>query len=387
MQVPPLLPMPRLLAALGMLFLVAHASSAQDKPAKVDEAVRLRVLIVADTDAKEGAACGLDASNLKAVLEAGLKKQKLEGRYTIDTVTGRDVSPAHVLKYYKDLKVGTNDALVFYYSGHGAYHTKKGHLLTFNQGDLPRASVLAAMQKHRPRLTVVLTDCCAIYDDIPLPKPNAPAAAVGPISLPKLPGLPAVPGLPRIRGLDAATDPPPPGPASPPRPKDYLPPSLAGSVPPAEVPHPPRPENYRPPPPLDLGPDDYTPGADGVVLRTADGPLPLKTLVEQTDGELMRSLFYRHTGVVDINGCEKGKAAYATVRWGGGLFTIGFLSLQKDKAVRFDTNKNGLAEWSEFFPNLQSSCERACTVNSKGQIRQVPEATRLAQPSLPAAAK
>ncbi len=101
----------------------------------------------------------------------------------------------------------------------------------------------------------------------------------------------------------------------------------------------------------------------------------------------MRNLFYRHTGVVDINGCEKGKAAYATVRWGGGLFTIGFLSLQKDKAVKFDTNKNGLAEWSEVFPSLQSSCERACTVNNKGQIRQVPEATRLGRPSILAAAK
>src|SRR5882724_7767293 len=112
MQVLSLSPAPRLLAALAMLFLLVHASSAQDKPAKFDEAVRLRVLIVADTDAKEGAACGLDASNLKAVLEAGLKKQKLEGRYTIDTVTGKDVAPGYVLKYYRDLKVGPNDAIV-----------------------------------------------------------------------------------------------------------------------------------------------------------------------------------------------------------------------------------------------------------------------------------
>src|SRR6202043_434000 len=109
--------------------------------------------------------------------------------------------------------------------------------------------------------------------------------------------------------------------------------------------------------PFDLGPDDYVPGADGVVLRTADGPVLLKTVVEQTDGELLRHLFYRHTGVVDINGCQKGKAAYATCRWGGGLFTVSLLALQKDKAAGFDTNRNGLVEWSEFFATVQSSCD------------------------------
>ena len=368
-------PVRRLFIVLVVALLIFQAASATEKTGKFDEARRVRFLIVADTDAREGAACKLDADNLKAVLEAGLKKQKLDGRYTIDTLAGRDVAPGYVLRYYQELKVGPKEALVFYYSGHGAYDKSKGHLLTFHQGDLARSRVLAAMQKHKPRLAVLLTDCCATYEDVLAGKTPLPTAA------------PVVPGpalkLPGKRGLWADADPQQSAPGNPPRPADYKPPSLSTVT---EFPHPPRPENYRPPPPFDAGPDDYT-GTGPVVLRTGDGPLPLKTVVDQTDGDVMRDLFYRHTGLVDISGCQKGKHAYATVRWGGGLFTVSFLSLQKDKAATFDTNRNGLVEWSEFFSSLEKTCDRAGTVITKGRIRQIPEATKLGQPSLVVSAK
>jgi Caspase domain len=356
--------MRHLLAAIAVALLAGPAVAAPEKGSQPNEAARVRFLIVADTDAREGAACGLDAGNLKAVLEAGLKKQKLDGRYTIDTLSGRDVTANRVLKYYEGLKVGANDALVFYYSGHGAYSTKKGHLLTFLQGDLARANVLTAMQRHKPRLTVVLTDCCAVYDDLNVAKPIPPPKGAAPV-------------LPGKRSFSFAFDPPQQVSGSPPRPKDYVPPSAGAVTPVPELPHPPRPENYRPPPPFDLGPDDHVPGGDGVVLRTADGPVLLKSVVEQTDGELLRHLFYRHTGVVDVNGCQKGKAAYATTRWGGGLFTVSFLALQKDKAAEFDANRNGLVEWSEFFAAVRSNCNRAASKLSNGKMHQVPEATKL----------
>ncbi len=101
----------------------------------------------------------------------------------------------------------------------------------------------------------------------------------------------------------------------------------------------------------------------------------------------MRHLFYRHRGVVDINGCQKGQGAYAAVAWGGGLFTSSFLALQREKVARFDGNRNGTAEWGEFFPQLQARCERSASALTKGKIRQVPEATRLGQPVLTVAAR
>jgi hypothetical protein len=354
-------PLSRLFAVLALALLIAPAALAGDKAGKLDEAARVRILIVADTDAREGAACALDANNLKAVLVAGLKKQKLDGRFTIDMLTGRNVSAENVLKHYRELKVGTNESLVFYYSGHGAYHSQKGHLLTFSQGDLARSTLLAAMHKQKPQLTVVLTDCCAILDDAPATKPGG--------------GVVVTPGGPPVRrGLEVADEPPS---GAPPRPKDYKPPLKVGEAPVSEAPHPPRPANYRPPPPIEIGPNDAAIHAKGVILSTGDGPLPLQSIVEQTDGEVMRHLFYRHSGVVDINGCQRGKAAFAAVPWGGGLFTISFLSLQKDRAARFDANRNGLVEWSEFFSSMQAHCDRAGTVLTKGKIHQVPEATKL----------
>ncbi len=349
----------RLFTALVLVLAVSQAAPAADgpsKPSKPGEAARVRFLIVADSAAKQGAACALDGANLKAVLEAGLGRQKLSGRYTIDVIAGRDVTPRRVLQYYQDLKLKANEALVFYYSGHGAYHRSRGHLLTFNQGDLSCAAVLAAMQRHKPRLAVVLTDCCAAYEGA---APKMPAA------------------LPGKRALALATDEPPP---HPPRPKDYQPPSAKVPPPAVAIAHPPRPTNYRPPPPFVPHPDDNVPGSDTFALRTAEGRLPLKTLLAQTDGAVLRHLFYRHTGVVDINGCETGKVAYATTRWGGGLFTITLLSMQKHRAARFDANRNGLVEWREFFPSLRASCAHTGAVLCKGAIRQAPQAHRLGQP-------
>jgi hypothetical protein len=369
---------------LFSLLAVAVADAANEKDTRADEAVRVRFLIIADTDAKEGSACALDASNLRAVLTAGLTNQKLQGRFTIDDLNAGALSPGAVLEYFRKLQIGPDEAVVCYYSGHGAYHASKGHLLTFNQGDLSRASLLEAMQTHQPRLAVLLTDCCAIYDgDPPAPKQNPGKPGLpgkrGPMPADP-PGSPPRP--PRPGDSDSPPRPPRPSdskssttPAHPPRPmlpKDY--------VAPVAVTHPPRPNNYRPPPPFDLGPDDNAAGSAGVTLHTADGRLALKALVAQTDGELLRHLFYRHTGLVDINGSKKGTPAYATARWGGGLFTIAFLSLQKEKAARFDANRNGLVEWSEFFTQLRSTCDRTGMALSKGRMHQAPEANKLGLP-------
>src|SRR5437660_2111894 len=82
------------------------------------EARRLRVLLVLDTDDKMGATWGLDGQNMKHLLHDLLNRQGLEGRYTLDMFTGDQVTPKAVLAYYKDLKTGPDEALLFYYSGH-----------------------------------------------------------------------------------------------------------------------------------------------------------------------------------------------------------------------------------------------------------------------------
>ena len=121
-----------------------------------------------------------------------------------------------------------------------------------------------------------------------------------------------------------------------------MPPSAVADTPAPEVPHPPRPENYRPPPLFDLGPDDHIPGADGVPAHRRGSVLP-KTVVEQTDGELLRHL---SIAIRPGRTSTAAKAALSMPRFGGAADYSRSVcwALQKDKAAGFDTNRNGLAE-------------------------------------------
>src|SRR5262249_16701341 len=74
---------------------------------------------------------------------------------------------------FRKLKVGPNETLVCYYTGHGGFHPEKGHLLAMRnfynvQGgkqvkyaSVDRKELLGAMGRYNPRGIIVLTDCCA----------------------------------------------------------------------------------------------------------------------------------------------------------------------------------------------------------------------------------
>ncbi len=53
--------------------------------------------------------------------------------------------------------VGSNDALLFYYSGHGGTDPNTGHFLATSGGNLLRSDLLSAMKSKSPRLIVVLS--------------------------------------------------------------------------------------------------------------------------------------------------------------------------------------------------------------------------------------
>jgi hypothetical protein len=370
---------PRFLAALAVAVLLAQTAWAVDKP----EAARVHFLIVVDTDDGAGKTWGLDGRTFKAVVYAGLKKQNLESRVSFETFSGKDVTSGKVLRYYHDLRVEPDDALVFFYSGHGATNATRGHFLQFTHGPLFRNDLLAAMQKHNPRLMVLLTDCCSNFaGSFGTPRPGTPPGLRVPppgLRVPP-PGLRVPPPTPPrgagdLGGAADIPDPPPP-PGSKKSLENYEFVDLPGDVSP----------RFRKKPPMAAGtaPSGTAPGGNGaigtgVVLRTATGPVPLRQLMEATNGDILRDLFFRHTGLVDINGCGKGKSSHGTIPWGGSLFTIGFLSLQRDPISKFDTNGNGIVEWTEFMPHLQTSCDRAA--KSVG-VHQVPEATQLGQPVL-----
>src|SRR5205823_6528277 len=102
---------------------------------------RIDVLIVCDTDTKlQG--IERDARAMRAVFEAGIQDPRL---LSITTFTGALVSPAQVFDYYRKVQVGPNDALVFFYTGHGATDPTRGHCLTTERGMIYRKDLRAAL--------------------------------------------------------------------------------------------------------------------------------------------------------------------------------------------------------------------------------------------------
>jgi hypothetical protein len=342
------------------------------------EASRVRVVLVLDTDDEAGATWRRDGENVRTVLEAGLHKQGLDGRYTLDIFTGQDVTPDRLLGHCRGLRVGSEEAVLFYYSGHGGYHRNKGHFLALTHGPLYRRDVLSALQEQRPRLIVLLTDCCSDYAGGAFQE--EPAGAVKPIAGTGQRQKRALLQEPAAQVRIGRADPRRAIKAERPNTAVLLHAAKASQQePPASVaralqgtsrPTSPK-ARVEEPPVHRVG--------DARALLTSAGRVRLSDIEERSDGEVLRHLLFRPRGVVDINGCTKGHLSHGALEWGGSLFTNAFLGLQRERTGHFDKNSNQVVEWDEFFPPWQQGTTDAGQRVSRGRIQQVPEANRLAK--------
>jgi hypothetical protein len=165
------------------VFVLAFATPVWAAPA---EASRLRILLVIDTLGDNHAqrfGAVEDGNNMIRTLTAALKSQKLEGRYTLTVLKGKQATPANVLAYYRHLKTGPNESLLFYYTGHGCLDRSRGQIMTLNSGNLYRGDLRKAMEAHHPRLAVILTDCCSGYANSH-PQPGRRTATLSELSGP-----------------------------------------------------------------------------------------------------------------------------------------------------------------------------------------------------------
>lgn len=175
----------------GLNCWIALAGLLRDAPpAAAAEPPRVFALVVVDT-ASQLEGLEQDGRNIAATLRGGLPGP---GQLILTTLDGPDATADRVRDYYAHLPAGPDDALVFYYSGHGATDTEgRGHYLDLEEGGpLFRGDLRRAMFQRNPRLVVVLTDCCSnrkpagskgVEPEAPqpaatIPEPN-PAALVG----------------------------------------------------------------------------------------------------------------------------------------------------------------------------------------------------------------
>jgi hypothetical protein len=356
------------------------------KAVKAKEATRLRILVVVDTDDRLGVTWGRDGDNVKAVLESALKKQHLDDRHTLEVFTGKQVTPERIIAHYRDRAPGPGEALVFYYSGHGGLHFTKGHYLALTHGRLYRSDLLAAMAAHKPQLTVVLTDCCANWYGGALQGEPAGAKVVADANKNS-----------KFR-LDPVRREAPPSESlvtfdrrrterGPQRGENDVPTKALRQEPAyvkVELAH--RNKAFNFPRARRQEPAGAAVLAGGVQVRPMEsyfGAVSVADITRFGDGRVVRDLFFRHAGVVDINACMRGELSSGKLEWGGSLFTNALLSLLRNREADFDFNKNGVTEWSEFFPYLREGTFEAGQRVPRGKVRQIPEAYRLAAPIHP----
>jgi hypothetical protein len=347
-----------------------------------EEAARVRILLVLDTLDRMGATWGLDGENMSALFDHAFRKQGLvKGRhYTIDMFTGNRVTPKAVLDYYRTLNVGPNEALVFYYSGHGGYHGTKGHFMALTIGHQPlyRNDVLAAMEAKKPRLKVVLTDCCANLSGGAWQDTEPADSIVRALDTPAGPGTRRAALREPEATVRTRADFKPLVFTEPPRPPELK----QRALPKAKIQEPTatvknhggnRPSGMK----KAARAEPEATLTKYVLLRTPTGAVPLHDVFGKIDGKITRQLFFQHKGVIDINGCAKGLVSQGTLEWGGSLFTLAFIHLQAEDPGKLDANGDGFIEWREIFPpwvNLTQRINRG--VSTDGYI-QTPEAWQL----------
>jgi hypothetical protein len=73
-------------------------------------------------------------------------------------------SPTNVLSIVDELAIAPDDAILFYFTGHGAVDDK-GHYLALATGKLYRKDLLAALTARQARMVALITDCCNTRSD------------------------------------------------------------------------------------------------------------------------------------------------------------------------------------------------------------------------------
>lgn len=131
-------------------------------------AQRVHALIVADASP----ACGwgrfgtfvrADALQMTGFLKTHIPKDQL----VIDAIVflaDAEASPESVRAALAKLRPESNDTVLFYYTGHGGIDDRGSHFL-MPGGKLYRDEVRATLQHVKPRLAVMLTDCCNSRSD------------------------------------------------------------------------------------------------------------------------------------------------------------------------------------------------------------------------------
>lgn len=157
------------MSGLSRLFaaLVAVALLSGGAPAS---AQTLHAILIADTnDASIGVSVKKDFEGLKRLVTAvsGYTGMQL----SLQALEGAQVTLANVRQAVTNVKSGPDDAILFYYSGHGFRtwnKTSRFPYLYISQQGQDFTEIVAELRKKAPRLLIAVTDSCNNVMDLPV---------------------------------------------------------------------------------------------------------------------------------------------------------------------------------------------------------------------------
>jgi len=146
---------------------------------------RIHLVIACDANpaARVEIAVTADAANVQRVFSSNVPPDVLE----IEKLEPEEMTPRGITDAIQNLRIARGDVIVFYFSGHGAYNDEMGHFLDLpKRGPLRRQILRETIRTKRPRLAVILTDCCYVFkppplDAAPRHTPVVPAARIAPL--------------------------------------------------------------------------------------------------------------------------------------------------------------------------------------------------------------
>ncbi|MFC1597121.1 caspase family protein [Planctomycetota bacterium] len=157
----------RRLARWAIVGIVVFWFGGFPRPGEAESRLHL-VIATDDQDQSIGHHCFHDGLNFRNLFYSNVDNRRLSTRRVAAEglfVHAEKFGSRAVLDKIATLTVRPDDALVVYYSGHGAYNEKLGHFFSVAGGNevLTRSSVVEAIHRKSPRLGVLISDCCYSY--------------------------------------------------------------------------------------------------------------------------------------------------------------------------------------------------------------------------------
>jgi len=126
---------------------------------------------VAGNDSGIGNADLKDVAAMRSAINAAFAKDRKRVVYhdlaRVNKKTGKPYSSDEILAHLKSMKVGQNDNILVFHSGHGCITDKnrpeETHILFVDGGSFARKDIRSILWDKQPRALMILTDCCSSF--------------------------------------------------------------------------------------------------------------------------------------------------------------------------------------------------------------------------------